>query len=362
VTVFFSEPPVGLEKQGPEDYPENLAQRGIFQLSPQHPGELIWIDARTLQFIPTIPWTGLARFTVTVQGNEHQLVTFMRDPVNIEPYPSSNNLDPLQEMTISFAEALNVEAVAAMLMFEIKDLPGVEGQQSLWLTQEDFDIKQIERSALSEPVQYQLTFHKAITFGKQITLHLKLSLDETIEGAFAQYTFSTKPVFRITGIGSEYTVFPIAAGGSVYSIEQPLIRNGNSEPVFIEFSDQLAPITLAEVKRFVRFDPAVEDFTFEISGQRLYLYFNSDSDKVYKLSLHEVPFKDDAGRVLAFKGASQLYFYYPHADPFLRWKYSQGIVERYGPQQFPMEGRPVLAKNRNLPAIWWNIFNCLAAP
>ena len=339
ITVFFSAPPLGLDKKGPEDHPDYLAEREVFQLAPEHPGELIWIDAKTLQFIPTIPWTALSRYTVHAQGKAHPLVTFMREPVQIVPESGSRALDPVKEMTLFFEEPLDIETLASMLMFEIQDLPGVEEQQRVWLTKEDFTLKELERLSLSSPAQYHLTFHTPITFGKHITLHLKLSVDETLEGTVARYTFTTKPVFRVTGVGSEYTMFPVAAGGSVFSIEQPLTRDDNSEPVFIEFSDRLGPVTLPEVKRFVRFDPAVRNFRFNVSGRRLYFYFDTDSDTLYKLSLHPVPLRDDAGRELVFKGETEVHFFYPHADPYLRWQYSQGIVERYGPQHFPMEGR-----------------------
>ena len=55
VTVFFQTPPLGDDKHGPEDHPEVLAKQQVFQMMPEHPGELIWIDAQTLQFIPAIP-------------------------------------------------------------------------------------------------------------------------------------------------------------------------------------------------------------------------------------------------------------------------------------------------------------------
>jgi uncharacterized protein YfaS (alpha-2-macroglobulin family) len=339
ITVFFRTPPMGVDKKGPEDHPDVLAQRNVFQLAPDHPGDYIWIDAQTLQFIPTIAWPALSRFIVTVEGQEHPLITFMSEPTKIVPRSASNDLDPIKDMTLSFAIPLNIDALAEMMSFEVQDLPGVGERKSLWLTKTDFVLKEIERSSISEPVQYQLTFHQPIPYGKHVTLHFKLSLDETMEGAVARYTFETKPVFRVTGIGSNYNVFPVAAGGSVFSKEQPIQRRNNRDPLMIEFSDPLGPISLAEIKQFVRFEPAVKNFRFEVSWQGLFLYFDSDSDTLYKLSLQYVPLKDRAGRELAFLGQTEAYFYYPHADPFLRWKYSQGIVERYGPQQFPMEGR-----------------------
>jgi len=339
ITIFFKTPPMGVDKKGPEDHPEVLAQRNVFQLTPEHPGEHIWIDAKTLQFIPTIPWPALSNFVVTVQEQEHPLITFMNEPTKIVPNSGSKNLDPIKEMTLSFPVRLDISALAAMLSFEIQDLPGLGDLNPLWLTRKDFTLKEIERASLTDPVQYQLTFHKPITYGKHVRLQIKLSLDETMEGTFARYTFETKPVFRVTAIGTESAVYPVAVKGSVFSVEQAMNRGSNSEPIFIRFSDDLAPVLMPEVKRFVRFEPAVKNFRYEVSGKRLYLYFDSDSEKVYKLTLQYVPLKDDAGRELVFEGETEFYFYYPHADPFLRWKYSQGIIERYGPQKFPMEGR-----------------------
>ncbi|MBD3306993.1 hypothetical protein GF339_11280, partial [candidate division KSB3 bacterium] len=339
ITVFFNAPPLGPDRRGPEDQPESLAQQQVFQLLPAHPGEYLWIDAQTLQFLPTIPWTPLSRFTVQVQNRQHSLITFMPEPVALTPEPGSHDLNPLTELALSFPAPLEIDTLASMITLEVQDLPGMDDQPSLWITEEDFTLKQLERSSNSAPVQYALTLHRPITYGKQITLHLKLSLDATIPGTVARYTWSTKPDFRVTGIGSGYTIFPVASGGSLFSKEQPLIRRGNSEPLFIQFSDRLGQLSLPQVKRFIRFDPAVQNFRFEVSGQRLYLYFDSESDRFYTLTLHPVPLQDEAGRPLRVQGQTMLSFFYPQADPFLRWKYSQGIVERYGPQQFPMEGR-----------------------
>jgi uncharacterized protein YfaS (alpha-2-macroglobulin family) len=339
VTVFFKTPPMGEDKKGPEDHPEVLSQRNVLTITPEHPGEYIWIDAKTLQFIPTIPWPALSRFVVTVQEQEHPLITFMSEPTRIVPDSGSKNLDPIKEMTLSFPVGLDISALAAMLSFEVRDLPGLGDLDTLWLTQKDFTLKEIERTSLSDPVQYQLTFHQSIPYGKHITLHFKLSLDETMEGTVARYMFETKPIFRVTGIGAGYNEFPVAAGGSVFSKEQPIDRGSNRDPLFIEFSDSLGPVSIVEIKQFVRFEPAVKNFRYEVSWSRLYLYFDSESDTLYKLTLQHVPLKDNAGRELAFLGQTEAYFYYPHAEPFLRWKYSQGIVERYGPQKFPMEGR-----------------------
>jgi alpha-2-macroglobulin len=340
ITVFFPTPPLGPDTQGPVDRYETLAERGVLRLTPQHPGEYLWIDARTLQFIPTIPWPALARFVVTVQEQTHPLLTLMSQPTEIAPHAGSTGLTPIKEMTLAFPVRLAPDALAAMFSFEVRNLPGLDDPTPLWLTQQDFALKEIERPGLHEPVRYQLTFHEPIPYGNHITLHVRLSLDETLEGTVARYTFETKPLFRLTGVGSGYrNLYPVAVKGSVYSKEQAMNREENSNPLYLQFSDRLGPVSMTQVKQLVRFEPAVENFWYEVSGRRLYLHFASDSETLYQLALRYQPLRDAAGRELAQFGETELYFFYPHADPYLRWKHSQGIVERYGPQKFPMEGR-----------------------
>ena len=96
---------------------------------------------------------------------------------------------------------------------------------------------------------------------------------------------------------------------------------------------------MAAVKRLVRFEPAVRNFRFVVSGKRLDLHFSPERDQVYRLTVQEMGLTDTNGRNLSAFGETAVYFYYTHADPYLRWRQSRGILERYGAQKFPMEGR-----------------------
>ena len=96
---------------------------------------------------------------------------------------------------------------------------------------------------------------------------------------------------------------------------------------------------MEEVKRLVRFEPAVQNFRFSVSGKRLDLHFAPERDQVYRLTLQETELTDRNGRNLSAFGETSVYFYYTHANPYLRWRQSRGILERYGVQKFPMEGR-----------------------
>ena len=62
VTVFFPEES-GPSTGAPADDPGEL-----LQIEPDHPGEYRWLDAKTLQFLPTVRWPALQRFTLSVNG------------------------------------------------------------------------------------------------------------------------------------------------------------------------------------------------------------------------------------------------------------------------------------------------------
>ncbi len=339
VTVFFSKDS-GPKAGGPADEPGTL-----LQIEPDHPGEYRWLDAKTLQFLPTVRWPALRRFTITVNGVAHTLVTLMAAPKSILPSSGSRELERIQEIQLSFADPLNIEELGAMLRFEVRPTPGLEPTgdgkvpASVQLTNRDFTVKEIERTSIRDAVQYQITFDAPIPYGRVVTMTLQLSLDERLKGALVRYTFATQTIFRLTGIGCGSVVFPIAAKGSVYPVEQPLQGGGDDEPLFLEFSHELGPVSIATVKRLVRFEPAVKNFRFTVSGKRLNLHFRPEREQIYRLTLQETDLTDGNGRDLLTFGETSLYFYYTHADPYLRWRQSRGILERYGAQKFPMEGR-----------------------
>ena len=339
VTVFFSEESRP-NTDAPADDPGEL-----LEIDPAHPGEYRWLDGKTLQFLPTVRWPAMRRFTITVSGVPHTLVTLMAAPKSISPSGGSQELEPIQEIQLSFADRLNLSELSAMLRFEVRPTPGLEATgdgtvpASIQLTDRDFTVKEIERTSIQDAVQYQITFDDPIPYGRIVTMTLQLSLDERLTGALVRHTFATQTPFRLAGIGCGRVVFPVAAKGSVYPVEQPLQGDGSDEPLFLEFTHELGPISMAIVKRLVRFEPAVRNFRFEVSGRRLQLHFSPDRDQVYRLTLQETDLTDTNGRNLSTFGETVVYFYYTHADPYLRWRQSRGILERYGAQKFPMEGR-----------------------
>ena len=339
VTVFFPE-----ESRPSADEPADDPGE-LLRIEPNQPGEYRWLDGKTLQFLPTVRWPALGRFTISVNGVAHPLVTLMAAPKSITPSSGSQELEPIQEIKLSFADRLNVDELSLMLRFEVRPTPGLEATDNgtvpalVRLTDRDFRVKEIERVSIRDAVQYQITFDDPIPYGRILTMTLQLSVDERLKGALVRHTFATQTPFRLTGIGCGRVVFPVAGKGSVYPAEQPLQGGGGDEPLFLEFSHELGPISMAAVKRLVRFEPAVQNFRFAVSGKRLNLHFSPERDQVYRLTLQEMDLTDTNGRNLSAFGETAVYFYYTHADPYLRWRQSRGILERYGAQKFPMEGR-----------------------
>ena len=208
VTVFFSQS-VGPKDGGPADNPGKL-----LQIEPDHPGEYRWLDAKTLQFLPTVRWPALQHFTIAVNGVAHTLVTLMAAPKNISPSGGSRELEPIQEIQLSFVDPLNIEELSAMLRFEIRPTPGLQATSdgtvpsSVQLTDRDFTVKEIERTSIRDAVQYQITFDTPIPYARLLTMTLQLSLDERLKGALIRHTFATQTPFRLTGIGCGSVIFP----------------------------------------------------------------------------------------------------------------------------------------------------------
>lgn len=333
VTVFFP------SSQGPSNGGSLDKPDKFLKIYPEHPGEYKWLDGKTLQFSPTIAWPALQQFTITVKGHKFKLVTLMAPPTRISPSNGTENLEPVKEITLRFANRIGVEKLSMMLCFEIKPIPGMEKGAGFWLTNKDFVVKEIERSTIKKAVQYQVTLHKPIPYGSITTLHLRLSTKDSIPGSLAKYRFSTKPVFRIKAIGTGSTIYPVSLKGSIYSIEQAMDCSTGKKPIFIEFTDTTGAISLNHIKRMIHFEPSVKNFHFNVSGRKIMLYFDVEREKIYKLRIQHVKFKNTSGRPIYPFGETSFYFFYRKSSPYIKWMESKAILERYGPQFLPMEGR-----------------------
>jgi hypothetical protein len=333
VTVFYAAS-VGPAKGGPLDHPGDL-----LSLSPALPGEYRFLDERTVQFLPAVAWPALKTFTVKARGASRTLFTLMVPPSALTPTAGSRDLEPLSTLGLSFPTEIKAADLASMISFEVKTLPGVGDKPTARLTSNDFTIKVLDKTDAGKTNRYLITFKNPVPYGRLVTLFLRLSLDDKIAGSIASYAFATKPEFRLTGMGAGESAFPVAANGSVYTLDQAVDLGNGGGSLVLDFSEALAPLGVEAVKRLVRFEPAVRNLRYDIEGGRLSLSFNAEKNTAYKFRVSYVDLSSVSGRTLKPFGETSFYFYYRQLDAYLQWKSGQAVVERFGPKLFPMQGR-----------------------
>jgi len=337
VTLFFSSD-TGPNRPGPEDHPERYVK-----LQPSHPGVYTWINSRTLQFRPAEPWPALGRFRWKLVKNASTkiltLTTLMEPPRSTTPVDNATELPPVDTIALSFKEPVAVKTLARLIRIELRQLPGIDGSNSRWLDAEDFDIKVMERRQRSDPANYILMLKEAIPGATQAIVHLRLSLDDSVEQSFKRIRFSTAAPFRVKNFGCSGNRYPGAPGGVSYSRDQAIRCNSNNRSVEVEFSSPIENVGPIEARNLVRFTPAVKELTFHSYDKILTVSGKFTTDTLYRLNLVNNPIKDANGRVLQLSGKHELFFHFPAQAPFLNWESAQGIVERYGPQMVPLKGR-----------------------
>ena len=344
VTVFFDK---DIGRPGvAEDHPERLVT-----VSPPHPGAYTWLDSRTLQFRPADPWPPLTRFRWTADGHTATLATLMEAPAEILPAPNSEGLEPVDAITLTFAEPLPPEALAQMVTVELRLLPGIKGVEGIstggtggkgesrWLTREDFEVKTLERRSPSDKASYVLQLHSPIPLGMRATVHLRLSLEDEPARAFAEYTFATATPFRVTTVGGGNMRFPVAPGGTRYTRDQAINADTDNRAVVLEFSATPGPIDPVHGRNLVRITPPVDKLDFRTEGKTLEVHGDFLWDTLYSVAVTKSDVKDQDGRPLEMDGESEVFVYFPRRAPYLHLKAAQGVVERFGPKNVPLEGR-----------------------
>ncbi len=333
VTLFFDgrEGPAG---GGAEHHPERLVT-----MSPAHPGAWTWLDGRTLQFRPAEPWPPLTRFEWRFDGEEKALLTLFEAPVRTLPTNGASNLEPVQSLTLTFNQPVAPEALAEMLRVELRPLPGVDSGQSHWLDASDFTIKVLERDNPSAQASYVVNFQQPIPEGTHATVHLRLSLEEELDQAFARVSFATAPPFSATRLGCSSDSYPLTPEGVSYSEERAIRCSAERRELTVQFSNELRYIDPLQGRNLLRFTPTVPNLEFRAAGKTLTVVGDFQADTLYQVSLQPTEMVDLKGRALAMSGASSLYLFFPQRDNFLRWSEKGGIMERFGPQMLPLQGR-----------------------
>jgi len=332
--TFFFDSASGPAKGGPEHQPERFVS-----MTPSHPGVYTWLDAKTLQFRPAEPWPALSRFSFRFKQKSYDVITLMEVPTNTIPADREEGLDPVERITLTFAEPLDPKALRQMVRIGVRPLPGIDESQTRWLDQRDFDLKVIERVQRRDPASYVLTLSRPIPSGQRVIVRLRLSLEDSTNDSFKDISFTTSESFRITGMGCAELRLPITPEGVSYARDQALSCNADYRRVQVEFSAPPKALSPVEARNLVRFTPAVKGLTFQVAGNRLLVDGNFQPDTLYRVSVMPDPLTDMRGRPLLAKAASQLYLHFPPKPKYLQLQTGQAIVERFGPQQLPLDGR-----------------------
>jgi len=338
VTIFFDKE-VGPHTPQAEDQAERFVK-----VTPQHPGAYTWINRRTLQFRPAEPWPPLTEFRWNIirgvnKPGEHRLYTLMAAPQATIPADGESGLDPVNSIALRFDEPLDVEVLAKMVTIELRSLPGVGDINPRWLDHEDFHIKISDRSQRSDPAQYVLVINQTIDAGQQAIVHLRLSLNDSIEQSFKQIHFATAEPFRVVRFGCAANRYPTVPEGVRYTKEQAIQCNSENRVIEVEFSAPLSDMSPVQARNLVRLTPSVKDLQFSHYGKTMNIRGSFATDTLYQLNLAPSSISDSQQRGLQQSGISELFLFFPPKHPFLEWEASHGIVERFGPQMVPVKGR-----------------------
>jgi alpha-2-macroglobulin len=328
VTLFFS----GQQndgKTGPEDHPEKWVT-----MHPKQPGEYLWIDGKTLEFRPTVPWPPISTFTITADREKKTLKTLLSPPQTITPAQSSTDLSDVNKISLEFAYPVAEKLLKKLVSFEVTPLPGIDRERSTFLTAADYRIKAGEQKS-SGAVMYTFNFKKSFPLGHRIRTHVLLSdIPEFSEGKKV-YWFDTKSDFRLLRAGTFATQLNIGSEGSHYSVDQALAVDQEGR-IVLDFSSRPKEITLSEAKSLFTFSPAPRSFAFSQSGNRLVATVKIEPERLYKVHLQPVPLTDQLGRTVLMNKASSFYVFRNPDRRYIRWTSSYSILERFGPQHLPI--------------------------
>jgi hypothetical protein len=303
-------------------------------IQPAWPGAWSWLDRRTLQFRPAEPWPALARFQVKADGQSRVLTTMMSAPSALLPPADSDGLLPFRNLTLTFPAALPLDALKRMLRLEVRDLPGLADSPRRVL--ERFSLAALPRSSHRDPASYAVTLDEDVPEGKLLLVQLSLALGEEDKVLWVG-RLATRLPFHLSAIQCGGAQLQLRGSASAPA-DLALACGAGGETPQLLFSAPVGSLGLSELRRLVRFEPAVEGLTHEVFGSRVVLRGRFVPDVLYRLSLHPAGIRDDAGRPLESPGEVSAFFHLGPRQPYLRWEQGAAILEAQGPRMLPMTG------------------------
>lgn len=314
---------------GPQDKPEPF-----LSLKPAHPGEYRWLDPRTLEFRPAVPWKPMQAYTVKAAGQTKVLTSLLSPPIGIHPAPGSEGLDPFSRIEIEFSQTVDPAVLAKLVTFEAVRLPGIEGNNARIYGSSDYRIKVSERSG-AQSAKYSFVFPRPFANGLRIRTIVRLASDPGLSDARRVYHCDTRRDFTIDRAGTYGAAFTLNAAGAAYGRDQAA-RLTQDGVVFVDFSSAPASLSLSQVKSLLNFSPAPRRMDWSLSGSRLTVKLAVDQERLYQVILSPADIEDAFGRKLRMDKPSSFFAYQPVDRTYARWGQGRGMVERHGPQHFPL--------------------------
>lgn len=314
---------------GPQDKPEPF-----LALKPAHPGEYRWLDPRTLEFRPAVPWKPMQSYTVKASGQTKVLSSLLSPPIGITPAAGSEGLDPFSRIEIEFSQPVDPAVLAKLVTFEAVRLPGIEGNNARIYGSSDYRIKVSERSG-ARSARYAFVFARPFANGLRIRTVVRLASDPGLSDARRVYHCDTRRDFTIDRAGTFDAPFTLNAAGAAYGRDQA-VRLSQEAALFVDFSAAPASLSLSQVKSLLNFSPAPRRMDWSLSGSRLTVKLAVDQERLYQVTLSPTDIEDAYGRKLRIDKPSSFFAYQPVDKTYARWGLGRGLVERHGPQHFPL--------------------------
>ncbi|MBI5494335.1 MAG: hypothetical protein HY904_04860 [Deltaproteobacteria bacterium] len=327
ITVYFS------DNVGPGAGPADDGEKHM-KISPTWPGQYAWADRKTLQFRPAEAWPPLKRFAVEAQGARRVLATMMSAPSAMSPSSGSNDLRPFRTLTLTFPQALPLQALRQMIRLDVAELPGLSDSSRRVIG--EFSLTQLPRARERDPAVYAITLDQDIPEGRRLTVSISLALGDEDKVLWTGRLTTRRP-FHLESITCGNASFPLVGRASVPRDLALACGNAGEQPQLV-FSAPVAGLTLTTLKRLVRLEPAVPDLRFETYGSRVQLRGRFVPDTLYRMHVSASPILDDSGRQLSDPGELDTFFYLGWKNPFLRWDRTTAIVEANGPRMLPLTG------------------------
>ncbi|MGD9656414.1 MAG: MG2 domain-containing protein [Methylocystis sp.] len=346
VTIFFANE-IGPKNGGAEDSPQKYVT-----MVPQPAGEWRWLGPRALQFRPASAWNPLSRVSVKLGSAETKLVALLPTPRSTNPAEGADPQLELTQIALTFAEPVDVAALARLLTMEIRPSPGVSPQGGQMLSASAYDIRALERGARAEEQTYIIRFRERIADGRVAILRLRLSDEAGLEDQTYELRLRTAPPFAATeascgrGWNDDRADNVLRCASYLTSPESSDEEGGEAAIPYAPASKRQLTLTfnatpekldILRAREALRITPPVDDLAVETSGRRLRIVAKFLSDQVYELSIAQGALKDSQGRALA--NAFSQRFAFTRDVPALQWDAGYGVAERLGPQLLPQRGR-----------------------